>query len=191
MAAPAIYSTLNESGIDVNSVFLLDTGTPEYPAPPFLPGTLAWGTDGSEWVYATASVTIGAGKVVIVSETGGSWSVALIGGGTIATAPTGDLLAVVGGSKGTMVVPAPSGTQKGAYFWVQRAGNCPNVDSAAATTKNAQLYSSATVSGRVTSGAGGAGTSYQVNGMVISLATGSAAGPNTAVLNYPVVGASA
>lgn len=191
MAAPAIYSTLNETGIDINNVFILSTGTPEYPAPPFIPGTTASGTDGSEWVYCTASVTIGAGKLVIVSETGGSWSVALIGGGTIATAPTGDLLGVVGGSQGTMVVPAPAAPQTGTYFWVQRAGNAPNVDCAAATTKNAQLYSSATVSGRVSSTAGGPGTTYQVNGMVVSIATGSTAGPNTAVLNYPSVGTSA
>lgn len=190
MAAPAIYSTSNEEGIDINSVFILSTGTPEYPAPPFLPGTQAWGTDGSAWVYCTSSVTIGAGKVVIVSETGGSWSVGLIGGATVATAPTGDLLGVVGGSLGTLVVPAPAAPQTGTYFWVQRAGNCPNVDTAAATTKNAQLFSSATVGGRVSSTAGGVGTTYQVNGLVVSVATGSTAGPNTAVLNYPVVGTS-
>jgi len=189
--AAAIYSTLNESGIDVNNVFVLSTGTPEYPAPPFIPGTLAWGTDGSHWVYCTASITIGAGSVVIVSEVPGSWSVALIGGATVATAPIGDLLGVVGGSQGTMVVPAPSSPQTGTYFWVQRAGNCPNVSAAASTTKDVQLYSSATVGGRVSSSAGGAGTTYQVNGMVISQATGSTAGPNTAILNFPVVGTSA
>lgn len=189
--AAAIYSTINQSGIDINSVFQLNTTNPDYPAPPFLPGTTAWGTDGSAWVYCTASITIGAGKVVLISETQGSFSVALIGGATIATAPTGDLVGVVGGSQGTMVVPAPTGNVTANYFWVQRAGNCPNIDTAASTTKNAQLYSSATVGGRVSSTAGGAATTYQINGAVVSLATGSAAGPNTAVLNWPVVGASA
>lgn len=192
MAAAAIYSTLNESGIDINTVFTLDPkGTPEYPAPPFIPGTLAWGTDGSFWVYCTSSITIGAGSVVVVSEVPASWSVALIGGATVATAPTGDFLGVVGGSLGTLVVPAPSGTQSGNYFWVQRGGNCPNINTAATTTKDAQLYSSATVAGRVSSSAGGAGTTYQVNGIVVSQAAGSTAGPNTAILNFPVVGASA
>lgn len=190
--AAAIYSTSNQEGIDINSVFQLNTATLEYPGAPFLPGTPAWGTDGSEWVYCTSSITIGAGKVVVVSEVPGSWSVALIGGGTIAaaSAPIGDLVGVVGGATGTMVVPAPSGTITKNFFWVQRAGNCPNVDCAASTTKNAQLYGSATVSGRVTSTAGGVGTSYLLTGMVISQATGSTAGPNTAVLNFPVVGAS-
>ena len=191
--AAAIYSTTTQEGIDINSVFTLDTNTPEYPNPPFLPGELAWGTDGSEWVYCTASITIAAASVVVVSAVPGSWSVALIGGATIAAnaAPVGQLVGVVGGSQGSMVVPAPTGTQKGQYFWIQRAGNAPNVKTAASTTKNAQVYSSATTAGIVSSTAGGAGTTYQINGLVISQATGSAAGPNTAVLNYPVVGASA
>lgn len=191
--AAAIYSTTAQEGIDINSVFILNTGTPEYPAPPFIAGELAWGTDGSEWVYCQASITIAAGSVVVASAVPGQWSVALIGGATIAaaSAPVGQLVGVVGGSTGTMAVPAPTGTQTAAYFWVQRAGNAPNVKSAASTTKNAQLYSSATVGGIVSSTAGGAGTTYQINGLVISQATGSTAGPNTAVLNYPVVGASA
>jgi hypothetical protein len=186
-----IYSTTAQSGIDVNSVFVLSTGTPEYPRPPFLPGELAWGTDGSEWVYCTASITIAAGSVVIVSAVPASWSVALIGGATVATAPTGQLIGVTGGATGSVVIPAPVSPQTGTYFWVQRAGNAQNVQSAASTTKNAQLYSSATVAGIVSSTGGGAGTTYQINGLVISQATGSTAGPNTAILNYPVVGAGA
>jgi hypothetical protein len=189
--AAAIYSTTAQEGIDINSVFILDSGTPEYPRPPFIAGELAWGTDGSEWVYCTASITIGAGSVVLVSQTQGSWSVSLIGGATVSAAAnaTGLLVGVVGGSQGSLVVPAPSGTQTGTFFWVQRAGNAPNVKTLASTTKLAQLHSSATLAGVLTSTGGGTNTTYQVNGIVISNATGSAAGPNTAILNYPVVGA--
>lgn len=187
----AIYSTTNSEGVDVNSVFILDTSTLEYPRPPFGVGTEAFGTDSSAWVYCKASITIGAGAVVLISNTPGSFSVALSGGATVATAPTGTFVGVVGGSTGTMVVPAPSGTQVSTHFWVQRQGNCPNVSTAASTTKNAQLYSSATVAGQLSSSAGGAATTYQMNGIVVSVATGSVAGPNTAVLNWPVVGTSA
>lgn len=187
-----LYNTSTKEGVDINQVFILDTtGTPEYPAAPFATGELAWGTDGSEWVFCTASITIAAGSIVRVSEVPGSWSVALIGGATVSSAPVGDFLGVTGGGTGSVVVPAPTGTQKGTYFWVQRAGNCPNMKTAGSTTKNAQLYSSATVGGIATSSAGGAGTSYQLNGVVVSQATGSTAGPNTAVLNYPTVGTSA
>lgn len=185
----AIYSTDNRIGVDVNAVFMLDTsGAPEYPAPPFLVGTRASGTDGSEWIFSTSSITIGAGNVVLFSFSPGTWSCALIGGST-ATAPTGQLAGVVGGSTGTMVVPAPSGTQTGAYFWVQIAGNCPNVATLASTAVTTVLHSVPTLGGVLTSSGSGAGTSYQVSGIVISNATGSAAGPNTAILDFPVVGA--
>lgn len=190
---PVMYNTSTMEGVDINDVFLLSSGTPEYPRPPFLPGTKATGTDGSEWVYCTASVTIAAGAVVVVSAVPGSWSVALIGGATIAaaSAPVGQLVGVTGGGTGSVVVPAPVAPQTGAFFWVQRAGNTNRFNSVASTTKNAQLYSSAVTAGVVNSTAGGVGTTYQINGVVITQATGSAAGPNTAVLNYPTIGASA
>lgn len=189
--AAAIYSTTTQEGIDINNVFTLDTSFPEYPAAQFLPGELAWGTDGSEWVFCTASITIGAGSVVLIAATPGSWSVALIGGATVSAAAnvTGRLVGVVGGSQGSMFVPAPSGTQKGTYFWVQRAGNAPNVKCAGSTAILSQLHSTATLAGALHSTGGGTSTTYQVNGIVISGATGSVAGPNTAILNYPVVGA--
>lgn len=191
--ALALYSTTTQEGIDVNQVFIQSSGTPEYPAPPFLPGEMAWGTDGSEWVFCTASITIAAGSVLVVSAVPQQWSVALIGGATIAaaSAPVGQLVGVSGGGTGSVVIPAPVAPQTATYFWVQRAGNCPNMKCLASTTKNAQLYSSATTGGAVTSTAGGVGTTYQINGVVVTQATGSAAGPNTAVLNYPTIGASA
>lgn len=190
---PVLYSTSSQEGVDISDVFILSSGTPEYPRPPFLPGTLAWGSDGSEWVYCTASITIAPGSVVVVSAVPGSWSVALIGGATIAaaSAPIGQLVGVTGGGTGSVAIPAPAAPQTATFFWVQRAGNANNVKTAASTTKNAQLFSSATVGGIVSSTAGGAGTTYQINGLVISQNTGSTAGPNTAVLNFPVVGASA
>ncbi len=189
--AAAMYSTTTMEGVDINSVFYLDTKTyPEYPAPPFAKGQTAFGTDGSHWVYCTASITIGAGKVVLISDVPGSWSVATIGGATVGTAPTGQLLGLMGGSNGLLFAGAPSGTQTGAFFWVQRAGNAQGIDCAASTTKEALLFSSATVGGRVSSTAGGTGTTYSLIGIVVSQATGSTAGPNTAVLNYPVVGSS-
>ena len=188
MSTPAMYSTTAQEGIDVNSVFILSTGTPEYPRPPFIPGEYAWGTDGSEWVYCTASITIAAGSVVVVSAVPASWSVALIGGATVAAgAPFGQIVGVVGGAAGTMVVPAPASPQTGTFFWVQTAGNCQNVRTAASTSANAILYDSATVAGIVSSTAGGPGTTYQVLGLVISQATGSTAGPNTAILTNPIV----
>ena len=187
--ATAIYSTTAQEGIDINSVFILSTGTPEYPRPPFVPGELAWGTDGSEWIYSTASITIAAGSVVVFSEVPASWSVALIGG-SAAAANFGQLIGVVGGASGTMVVPAPASPQTGTFFWTQVAGNCPNVKTLASTTASAQLYTVAATGGVVFSTTPGAASGSSIVGMVISQAAGSTAGPNTAVLNNPTVGAS-
>ena len=192
MTTPAIYSTTTQSGIDINNVFYLDTKTyPEYPAPPFIAGEFAWGTDGSTWTYCTASITLGTGSVVLISATPGSWSVALVGGATVATPPTGQLVGVLGGTQGTLLVGAPSGTQTGSYFWIQRSGNAQNISCAASTTVLTQLHTSATVGGQVVATSAGSGTSYQINGLVISVATGSVAGPNSGILNFPVVGATA
>jgi hypothetical protein len=185
--AAAIYSTTSQEGIDINSVFLLDVkSAPEYPAPPFLAGELAWGTDGSEWVYCTASVTIGFGNVVIIAGTPGSWSVAPITN-TLVRAGFGQLLGVVGGSNGSMFVPAPSGTQTGSYFWVQRAGNAPLVLVGLSVAANATLHSSTTTGGL--GATGGAGTSGIVAGIVFSQSAFTAGSRFNAILNYPLAGA--
>lgn len=194
-----LYSTKHGAGVDVNQVFYTDlTASPEYPAPPFTPGELAYGSDGSEWVYCQASIAINPGQVVLIGtqySTGignvaaQAWSVSLIGGSTAANAPVGQLVGVVGGSAGTMTVTAPSGTQTAANFWVQRAGNCPNVAfvSGGTGTTLTQLHSSPTLAGAVNAAGGGSGTTYQIAGMAFTNATASAAGPNTGILNFPYV----
>ena len=198
-----IYSTTAQQGIDVNAVFLLDpVNALEYPSPPFQPGELAWGTDGSEWVFCTASVTISAGNAVLISQFPGSWSVNPIQGLTMVqtnavaingisavttAAPVGLLVGVVGGSTGTMAVPAPSGTQVGSYFWVQRAGNAPNLSMSGTGGIMASPLHTTTSAGSLSSAGGGTGTTCQISGIVWSLATASATGPNTAILNYPYI----
>lgn len=204
-AFPVIYSTTAQQGIDVNAVFMQDpVNALEYPAPPFQPGELAWGTDGSEWVYVTASLTgtISPGNVVLISQFAGQWSVSLLVGATVSqvgpnpltgssttvttTTMTGALVGVVGGSQGTMTVLPPSGTQTATLFWVQRAGNCPNISMNGSGSTFTQLHST-TTSGSLSSAGGGTGTTVALNGIVWSIATASAAGPNPGILNYPMI----
>lgn len=184
-----LYNTTAQEGIDVNAVFIQSAATPEYPAPPFTPGTIAWGTDGSQWVYAQANAATGAlaaGSVVIFSPVPGQWLVSPIGGAAVA--PFGQLVGVIGGATGLVPIPAVVAPASAAFFWVQVEGNAPNVKSVAAAAKNAQLFSNVANPGSVSSAGGGAGTTYQVNGMVLSQNAGSVAGPNTAILNNPTVG---
>lgn len=204
-----IYSTTHQMGIDVNAVFFLDpVNALEYPAPPFQPGELAWGTDGSEWVYCQASLSIAAGAAVLISTTftiiggvavgPGNWSVTPVG--SIASGPAGtfqgDLVGVVGGSQGLMTVGAPSGSQSSSYFWVQRAGLVPNLNFAPAAgatgTVNSALHSTSTAApanGAVATVA--SATSFAINGLFFVNATASVAGPNIAIANYPTVGSAA
>lgn len=207
VTGPALYSTTTQSGIDVNAVFFLDpTNALEYPAPPFQPGELAWGTDGSEWIYCTASVSINAGSGVILSPFPGQWSVQALGGGTgggtvtfmpsigatnglTVTNPIGALCGVVGGSSGLMTVNAPSGTQTAAYFWVQRAGNVPNLAMAGSGATYTQLHTT-TTAGALSSAGGTQSTILCIQGIVFTQSTASTTGPNPAIANYPYVGAS-
>jgi hypothetical protein len=183
-----IYSTTTQEGIDINSVFQLNiANNPEYPAPPFLAGELAWGTDGSEFVYATSSITIAAGSVVVFSPTPGSWSVALITN-TNGRAGFGQLVGVTGGATGSVNVPSCGTNVTGNYFWVQRAGNAQKVLSGASLgTTFTALHTGATAGG--VGATGGVGTSATVSGIVFSQNPVATAVGYNAVLNYPTVGA--
>lgn len=184
---PALFSTTTQEGIDINSVFILSSGTPEFPRPPFIPGQVAWGTDGSQWTYCTSSVSIPAGSAVVISAVPGSWSVALTGGATAGAPQVGAFIGIVGGSQGSMFVPAPAAPQTATFFWTQVEGNCPNVRTLAATAQGVALFSVAATGGALFSASPGTGSGFSITGMVISQATGSAAGPNTAILNNPTV----
>lgn len=181
-----IYSTTTQSGIDINSVFQLNvTNNPEYPAAPFIVGELAWGTDGSEFVYATSSITIAAGSVVLFSSTPGNWSVALLTN-TNGRANFGALLGITGGATGSVNVPSCGTNVTGNFFWVQRAGMAQKVLSSYTLGTTFALTHTSTLGGQI-GATGGTGTSATVAGIVFSqVPTATTAGYN-AVLNYPTV----
>lgn len=147
---------------------------------------MAWGTDGSEFVYCTASVTIGSGNVVIINGTPGSWSAAVLTN-TLARAGFGQLLGVMGGSNGSLFAGAPSGTQTGSFFWIQRAGNAQQVLVGLSLSANTQAHSSTLAGGL--GATGGVGTSASINGIVFSTIAGTVGSRFAAILNYPVAGA--
>ncbi len=71
MAQPVVYQTLNMEGIDPTTYYtnLATPGgsvTPEFPAPPFLAGTKAFGSDGSEFIFVQASTSISLGDFVYI-----------------------------------------------------------------------------------------------------------------------------
>lgn len=129
-------------------------------------------------------MTLGAGNVVLINQTPGSWSVAAI---TSAAARTGfgQLVGVVGGNAGTLQVSQPTGTQTGSYFWVQRAGNAPAVLDGTVATLNTQLATSTLAGGL---GTAVTSTTALVNGIVFSQTAATVGKTYPAVLNYPTVG---
>src|SRR6266853_2106289 len=72
MSQPVFYQTLNMVGVDPTLYYtnLATAGasvTPEYPAPPFIVGTRAFGSDGSEFVFVQASTSIGLTDFVVIT----------------------------------------------------------------------------------------------------------------------------
>lgn len=182
-----IYSTNAMDGVDPNAVFQLNViNNPEYPAPPFLPGELMWGTDGSEWVYATSSITIAAGSVVIFSSTPGNWSVALLTS-TLARTSFGALLGVTGGATGSVNVPSCGTNVTGNYFWVQRAGMAQKVLSGPSLGTTFSTLHTSSTAGQV-GATGGVATTGIVAGIVFSQVPIATAVGYNAVLNYPTCG---
>jgi len=72
MAQPVFYQTLSMVGIDPTLYYtnLATAGAsviPEYPAPPFVPGTLAFGSDNSQFIFVQASTSISLTDFVVVN----------------------------------------------------------------------------------------------------------------------------
>jgi hypothetical protein len=71
MAQPVLYQTQSQVGVDP-TLYYTNIATaggsviPEYPAPPFIPGTRAFGSDGSEFLFVQASTSISLTDFVVV-----------------------------------------------------------------------------------------------------------------------------
>jgi hypothetical protein len=124
MAAPIIYQTLNGLGMDpsvyyVNAYAAGGSVTPEYPAPPFLPGMQAIGTDGSQFVFVQASTSISLTDIVMlnVGQTTTPYQA-----NSINTTNVFGSLAFGIGATGLVLKQSVSFIPAGAYFWAQTRG---------------------------------------------------------------------
>src|SRR5271154_6777073 len=69
MATPVFYQTLNMVGIDPTTYYTWTASTtPETPAPPFIQGTQAFGSDGSQFVFVQASTSISLADFVCIGN---------------------------------------------------------------------------------------------------------------------------
>lgn len=130
-----LFSTMNLSGIDINSATTYGVATstntayaPEYPQQGNLSvGTTVLGTLDGQWVYCTAATaTISKYDVVTIST-----------GFTATQTPT---TATYGLMAGVAMATATTGQ----YFWVMVNGVTPGVNVIAGVAANTALYTSAT-----------------------------------------------
>ena len=173
------FSTLNTAGVDLTAVYTASTagtwGENVQPGPPFAPGTVMLGLNGSKYIYVTLS-------------TGGS-----TGAGYFMVAPLNAYGAVVMMSNSVGNLGDPCGVWMGGAAssgdsgWMQTGGlNSSGVQVAASCVHNVALASTANTSNGVLDDATGTGTK-NITGIVITT-TVTGAGLSPAELNNPTVG---
>jgi len=124
MAQPVFYQTLNMEGVDP-SVYYLNTFsagasiTPEYPAPPFIPGTKAFGSDGSEFVFVQASTSISLTDFVAINA---GQAVAPYQANSVTSTNIWASLLIGLGSTGLVLRQSVTFIPAGAFFWACTKG---------------------------------------------------------------------
>jgi hypothetical protein len=166
MAQPVFYQTLNMVGIDP-TLYYINTAsvTPEYPAPPFIVGTQAFGSDGSQFVFVQASTSISLTDFVMITQGTAAGAVSTQSGfiaNSLSTTNVASSVPVGIGSSGLVLKQSLSYIPAGAYFWALTRGyNVPaytsggsgvsNMATNAGSTYGVYLFTSATTVGVLTS----------------------------------------
>lgn len=125
MAQPVYYQTLNMVGIDPTIYYtnLPTQGasvTPEYPAPPFIAGTRAFGSDSSEFIFVQASTSISIGDFVVVNAGTTTFP---FSASSITTTNAQAANTVTMGSSGLVLKQSVTFIPANAYFWCCTKGN--------------------------------------------------------------------
>lgn len=173
MALPAPFIVQNELGIDLSQTYTVSTATPEYPGLPFAVGTRVVATNGSEWIFVTASATIAQYAAVWIDPT-----FAAVGpvGGSAGSRPE-----IGAGMVGFCQV---AGVISGVSFWAMISGEPTILVSSAGIT--VPLYTNDTA-GTLT-GTTNTASHSQIMGVVcVVTASGSTASATSCFAAFPVV----
>ncbi len=124
MSQPVFYQTLNMEGVDpstyyVNTYSAGGSITPEYPAPPFLPGTQAFGSDGSQFVFVQASTAINLTDFVAINT---GQAVAPYQANSVTSTNIWASLLCGIGSTGLVLRQSVTTIPAGAFFWACTRG---------------------------------------------------------------------
>lgn len=145
MATPVFYQTMNNVGVDPTVYYTFTASTtPETPAPPFLVGTQAIGSDGSAFLFVQASTSISLTDFVLIGQ---NTQAVPYTANSISNTNVISSLAVGMGSTGLVLRQSVTFIPAGAYFWaLTRGQNVPATTSngLASNTSGVVLYTSAT-----------------------------------------------
>lgn len=179
MGQPIFYQTLNMVGVDptIYSTAQFTAGAsvdPSYPSPPFITGTRAFGSDGSEFIYVQASTSISLSDFVVINT---GQAVAPYQANSVTTTNVAASLNCLLASTGIIVKQSVSFIPAQAYFWACTKGQfVPAITSGANLTTTATpvaLYTTSTA-GQLTSTpatTGGAFAGFTVvNSITVSIA---------------------
>ncbi len=120
MASPVHYQTLSGIGIDPTVyVKVSASDTPETPSAPFLVGTRAFGSDGSEFVYVQASTTINLGDFLTLNV---GQNVSPYQANGVTTTNVQSSIAVGLASAGLILRQSVTYIPAQAYFWALTKG---------------------------------------------------------------------
>lgn len=122
MAQPVFYQTVNNMGVDPTVYSAVSASvTPETPAPPFLVGTRAFGSDGSEFIYVQASTSISLTDFVVLDMGAGAGNDAYQAN-SITNTNVASSLAVGVASTGLVLRQSVTFIPAGAFFWACTKG---------------------------------------------------------------------
>jgi hypothetical protein len=120
MAQPVFYQTMNNVGIDPTLYYTFSASvTPETPAAPFLPGTQALGSDGSQFVFVQASTSISLTDFVIINS---GQAVSPYQANSVSNTTVASSLALGLGSAGLVLKQSVTFIPAGAFFWALTRG---------------------------------------------------------------------
>lgn len=120
MAQPVFYQTLNNAGVDPTQYYAVSASTtPETPAAPFLVGTRAFGSDGSEFVFVQASTSISLTDFVAIRIAD---NVNPYTANSVTSTNVISSFAYGLGSTGIIVKGSVSYIPAAAFFWAQTRG---------------------------------------------------------------------
>lgn len=167
MATPVHYQTVTGIGMDPTVYYAVSASvTPEVPAPPYLTGTRAFGSDGTEFVFVQASGAVNLTDFVVLNVAASGGTSLGYMANSVTTTNIQSSLAVGLASTGLVLRQSVTTIPAGAYFWALTKGQY-----IPATTSGGSAIVQGTGTGLASNAKGCILTTSSVAGVLTSVTT--------------------